>query len=99
MTTDAAAAQVPTAPAFRTPATGLTAAQVADRVAAGRTNAVEVRTSRTIGEIVRTNVFSGFNGLLTALCRASWLTGRWQNGLFGLGPGANSAIGIFQEVR
>ena len=99
MTTDAAAAQVPTAPAFRTPATGLTAAQVADRVAAGRTNAVEVRTSRTIGEIVRTNVFTVFNGLLTALFVCILLTGRWQNGLFGLVIVANSAIGIFQEVR
>ena len=99
MTTDAAAAQVPTAPAFRTPVTGLTAAQVADRVAAGRTNAVEVRTSRTIGEIVRTNVFTVFNGLLTALFVCILLTGRWQNGLFGLVIVANSAIGIFQEVR
>jgi cation-transporting P-type ATPase E len=99
MTTDAAAAQVPTAPAFRTPVTGLTATQVADRVAAGRTNAVEVRTSRTIGEIVRTNVFTVFNGLLTALFVCILLTGRWQNGLFGLVIVANSAIGIFQEVR
>ena len=99
MTTDAAAAQVPTAPAFRTPAAGLTAAQVADRVAAGRTNAVEVRTSRTIGEIVRSNVFTVFNGLLTALFVCILLTGRWQNGLFGLVIVANSAIGIFQEVR
>jgi cation-transporting P-type ATPase E len=99
MTTDAAAAQVPTAPAFRTPAAGLTAAQVADRVAAGHTNAVEVRTSRTIGEIVRANVFTPFNGLLTALFVCILLTGRWQNGLFGLVIVANSAIGIFQEVR
>ena len=99
MTTDAAAAQVPTAPAFRTPAAGLTAAQVAERVAAGRTNAVEVRTSRTIGEIVRSNVFTVFNGLLAALFVCILLTGRWQNGLFGLVIVANSAIGIFQEVR
>jgi cation-transporting P-type ATPase E len=99
MTTDAAAARVPTSPAFRTPPAGLTAAQVAERVAAGRTNAVEVRTSRTVGEIVRANVFTPFNGLLTALFVCILLTGRWQNGLFGLVIVANSAIGIFQEVR
>lgn len=32
------------------PATGLTAVEVAERVAAGRTNAVVLRTSRTVGE-------------------------------------------------
>src|SRR5215831_10907913 len=84
---------------FRTPATGLTDAEVAERVAAGRTNAVESRTSRTVGEIVRANVFTVFNGLLAALFVCILLTGRWQNGLFGLVIIANSAIGIFQEVR
>ncbi|NUR94676.1 MAG: hypothetical protein HOV67_05380, partial [Kribbellaceae bacterium] len=43
---------------------GLTAAEVADRVADGRTNAVQVRTSRTFAQIVRANVFTFFNGLL-----------------------------------
>jgi cation-transporting P-type ATPase E len=98
MTTDAAA-RTPMSPTFRTPESGLTAAQVAERVAAGRTNAVEERTSRTVGEIVRTNVFTVFNGLLTALFVCILLTGRWQNGLFGVVIIANSAIGIFQEVR
>ncbi len=98
MTTDAAA-RTPMSPTFRTPESGLTAAQVAERVAAGRTNAVEQRTSRTVGEIVRTNVFTVFNGLLTALFVCILLTGRWQNGLFGVVIIANSAIGIFQEVR
>ena len=98
MTTDAAA-RTPMSPTFWTPAAGLTAAQVAERVAAGRTNAVEERTSRTVGEIVRTNVFTVFNGLLTALFVCILLTGRWQNGLFGVVIIANSAIGIFQEVR
>jgi cation-transporting P-type ATPase E len=84
---------------FVTPATGLTAAEVADRVAAGRTNAVESRTSRTIPEIVRANVFTVFNALLLTLFVIILTTGRWQNGLFGLVILANSAIGIFQEVR
>jgi cation-transporting P-type ATPase E len=84
---------------FRTPATGLTEVEVAERVAAGRTNAVESRTSRTVGEIVRANVFTVFNGLLLTLFVIILTTGRWQNGLFGLVIIANSAIGIFQELR
>jgi cation-transporting ATPase E len=84
---------------FRTPATGLTDVEVAERVAAGRTNAVESRTSRTVGEIVRANVFTVFNGLLLTLFVIILTTGRWQNGLFGLVIVANSAIGIFQELR
>jgi cation-transporting ATPase E len=85
--------------AFVTPATGLTEAEVADRVAAGRTNAVDDRTSRTVTEIVRANVFTVFNGLLLTLFVIILATGRWQNGLFGGVIIANSAIGIFQEVR
>ena len=97
MTTDAVA---PTRiAAFRTPPAGLTEAQVAERVAAGRTNAVESRSSRTIPEIVRANVFTVFNGLLATLFVIILATGRWQNGLFGIVIVANSAIGIFQEVR
>ena len=84
---------------FVTPATGLTDAEVAERVAAGRTNAVESRTSRTVPEIVRANVFTMFNGLLLTLFVIILATGRWQNGLFGGVILANSAIGIFQEVR
>lgn len=78
---------------------GLTAAEVAERVAAGRVNVTDDRTSRTIGEIVRANVFTVFNGLLGALFVVTLFTGRWQNGLFGLVVIANSGIGIIQEVR
>ena len=82
-----------------TPATGLTDAEVAERVAAGRTNAVESQTSRPVTEIVRANVFTVFNALLLTLFVIILATGRWQNGLFGGVIIANSAIGIFQELR
>ncbi|MEU5697145.1 HAD-IC family P-type ATPase [Actinosynnema sp. NPDC020468] len=78
---------------------GLTAAQVAARVAAGRTNATGARTSRSTAQIVRANVVTPFNGLLLALFVVILFTGRWQNGLFGLVIVANTAIGVFQEVR
>jgi cation-transporting ATPase E len=100
MTETTVAAPVAEAPRSRpTPATGLTGAEVAERVAAGRTNAVQQRTSRTAGEVVRANVFTFFNALLFALFLMTLATGRWQNGLFGLVIIANSAIGIIQELR
>ena len=84
---------------FATPSTGLTPAQVALRVAAAQTNAVIIRTSRTITEIVRANVLTLFNALLGGLLVVILATGRWQNGLFGLVIVANSGLGIVQEVR
>lgn len=80
-------------------AEGLTSAQVAERVADGRTNAVGSRTSRGTGQIVRANVITPFNGLLTALFLVILATGRWQNGLFGLVVVANTAIGVVGELR
>jgi cation-transporting ATPase E len=77
----------------------LTATQVAAEVAAGRSNAVDLRTSRTVTEIVRTNVFTFFNGLLLVLFAITIATGRWQNGLFGVVILANAGIGIVSEVR
>jgi cation-transporting ATPase E len=78
---------------------GLTAAEVADRVALGQTNATPSRSSRTFGEIVRANVFTVFNGLLASLFVIVLATGQWQNGLFALVLVANCAIGIVQELR
>ena len=86
-------------PRTDTSAAGLTAAEVADRVARGRTNATTVRTSRTVGEIVRANVLTVFNGILVTLFVLVLATARWQNGLFGLVVVANAGIGIVQEVR
>ncbi len=82
-----------------TAAEGLTEAEVAERVAAGLTNATTLRTSRTTGEILRANVFTVFNGLLVTLFVVVLLTGRWQNALFGGVVVANAAIGIVQELR
>lgn len=78
---------------------GLTSAEVAERVEAGRTNEVTSGTSRGVGQIVRANVVTPFNGLLTALFVVILATGRWQNGLFGLVVVANTAIGVVQELR
>ncbi|MQY04251.1 HAD-IC family P-type ATPase [Actinomadura macrotermitis] len=82
-----------------TPAGGLTAAQVARRVAAGQVNDVPRRSSRSVGEIVRANVLTRFNALIGTLFVLVMIFGAWQDGLFGGIIVANSAIGIVQEVR
>jgi len=63
--------------------TGLTSAQVAERVARGQVNEVGERTSRSIGEIVRANVLTRFNAILGALFVLVMTTGSWADGLFG----------------
>ncbi|WP_137159613.1 HAD-IC family P-type ATPase [Blastococcus sp. CCUG 61487] len=90
-------APAPAAPS--PPPSGLSADDVAQRVAAGLTNHTTARTSRTTSEILRANVFTVFNGLLVTLFVVVMLTGQWQNGLFGAVVVANSAIGILQELR
>ena len=46
---------------------GLTSEEVATRVAAGRVNQVPPTSTRTVGDIVRANVFTPFNALLGSL--------------------------------
>ena len=88
-----------TEPASATPPTGLSSTEVSERVAAGRVNANAAPTSRTLGQILRANVLTPFNGLLGVLAVVTLFTGRWQNALFGLVIIANSGIGVFQELR
>jgi cation-transporting P-type ATPase E len=76
---------------------GLSSAEVAERVAAGQTNLVETRTSRSFGEIFRANVFTRFNAVLGALFVVVLFAGSIVDGLFGFPLIANSAIGIIQE--
>ena len=78
---------------------GLTAAEVAERVAAGRTNAFEADTSRTWWSIIRANVFTLFNAIVFACFAALLALGRWQDALFGLAAIFNALIGCYQEIR
>ena len=50
-------------------ATGLSDAEVAQRVAEGKTNDVPTRASRTVSEIVKANVFTRINAILVVLFR------------------------------
>lgn len=80
-------------------AVGLTAAEVAERVAAGRTNQYSPDSSRSAWHIVRANVFTLFNGIVFACFFILFLVGRWQDALFGFAAFANSIIGCVQEFR
>lgn len=79
--------------------TGLDAAQVSERIAAGRTNAYRGDSSRSAWTIVRANVFTLFNGIVFGCFAVLLLLGRWQDALFGLAAFANSIIGCVQEFR
>jgi cation-transporting P-type ATPase E len=78
---------------------GLTDAEVARRVAEGKTNDVPTRAARSVSDIVRANVFTRINAILGVLLVIVLCTGSVINGLFGLLIIANSAIGIIQELR
>lgn len=78
---------------------GLTSAEVAQRVSDGRVNLLPPRTGRTVGDIVRSNVFTRINAMLSVLFVLVMLTGSIINGAFGLLIIVNSAIGIIQELR
>jgi cation-transporting P-type ATPase E len=79
--------------------TGLSSAQVAERVAAGKTNDVPARASRSVGEIVRANVLTRFNAIVGVLFAIILVIGPIQDGLFGFVIVINTLIGIVQELR
>src|SRR5438270_8434768 len=80
-------------------ARGLTDAEVARRVAEGKSNAVPERATRSVADIVRANVFTRINAILGVLLVIVLTTGSVINGLFGLLIVANSVIGMVQEIR
>ena len=80
-------------------ATGLTSAEVAERVARGEVNEAPDATSRSLGDIVRANTFTWFNGLIGSLWVIMLLVAPIQDALFGFVIVFNTAIGIVQEYR
>ncbi|WP_225834056.1 HAD-IC family P-type ATPase [Streptomyces sp. NK08204] len=79
--------------------TGLTGAEVAERVARGQVNDVPVRSSRSFGEIVRANVFTRFNAIIGVLWVIMLFVAPIQDSFFGFVILANTGIGIVQEWR
>ncbi|MFJ3892923.1 HAD-IC family P-type ATPase [Streptomyces sp. NPDC090083] len=80
-------------------ARGLSTAEVAERVARGEVNDVPVRSSRSLAEIVRANVFTRFNAIIGVLWLIMLFVAPVQDSLFGYVIIANTGIGVFQEWR
>ena len=78
---------------------GLSAAQVAERVSTGRTNEYRERTSRSAAQILRANVFTIFNGILGAALVLVLALGHWADALFGFVLVLNTATGTLAEIR
>ena len=78
---------------------GLSAAEVAERVREGRTNAYRVRTSRSAAAILRANVFTIFNAILATALVVVLAVGHWADALFGFVLILNTATGTIAEVR
>ena len=81
------------------PLTGLTAAQVEAERRAGRTNAFEDATSRSMSQILRANVFTIFNAILAAALVVVLAVGNWRDALFGFVLLINTATGTVAEIR
>lgn len=78
---------------------GLTSAQVADRVARGQTNDAPDPRSRSLASIIRANTLTWFNALIGSMWVVMWFVAPFQDSLFGFVIVANSLIGIVQEYR
>ncbi|QPP08211.1 HAD-IC family P-type ATPase [Streptomyces bathyalis] len=81
------------------PQRGLSAAEVEARTARGEINDVPVRSSRSLTDIVRANVFTRFNAIIGVLFVIILFVGPVQDSLFGFVIIANTLIGIVQELR
>jgi cation-transporting ATPase E len=81
------------------PARGLTAAEVAERVADGRVNDVPDAPVRTLVEIARANVLTPVNGIIGTLFVLILAVGRPKDSVFAAVIVSNAVIGIVQELR
>jgi cation-transporting ATPase E len=78
---------------------GLSSADVAEREARGQVNLVPRTHTRTVAQIVRSNVFTRFNALLGAMLAIIVVVGPFQDALFGFVLLVNTGVGIVQELR
>ena len=84
---------------FPSPHEGLTREQVSLRREQGLWNRPVESPSKTVGQIVRSNVFTFFNLIFFILGACVIAVGSFKNLLFLLVVAANTLIGIIQEIR
>ena len=78
---------------------GLTDAEVAQRVADGRVNSDTDVKTKSVAQIVSEHALTLFNGVNLAMAVLIFLTGQYRNLLFLCVVVANLVIGVFQEIR
>jgi cation-transporting P-type ATPase E len=78
---------------------GLTTVEVREREAAGQVNARIDRSSRRYTDIVRANVFTRFNAVITILAAVVLVFGDPIDAIFAGVMVFNMTIGIVQEIR
>ena len=81
------------------PALGLTASEVDRRIRAGQVNTVPDRTSRSHGEIIRSNLLTRFNFIISALAVVVLTVGEPADALFAIVMVTNTTVGVVQEIR
>ncbi len=78
---------------------GLTELEVRERIQRGQENIQVDPSTRTITQIVKENVFTYFNLIFVVLALLLVLVGSFKNLTFMIIVVANTAVGIFQEIR
>ena len=78
---------------------GLSADEVGQRLRLGLTNEVERHTARSLSSIIRANVATRFNAIISALAVVVLVFGDPIDAMFAVVMILNSSIGIVQEVR
>ncbi len=81
------------------PSFGLDRAQVQERMEAGLYNCRVESSTKSVSDIVKSNLFTYFNLIFTILAVLLAVVRAWNNMLFLLVIIANTAIGIFQEIH
>ncbi len=81
------------------PAEGLTAEEVRQRIAAGARNTAPKGITQTVGRILFTNIFTWFNLIHVLIAAAIASTGHLRNLMFMMVAIANTLMGIVQELR
>ena len=80
--------------------TGLTSQQVAERRDRGLTNQQDNQSSRSLGQILRGNILTPFNGLITVLAAVAMVANQNPaNSLFFIAMLLNIIVGIVQEIK
>jgi cation-transporting ATPase E len=77
--------------------TGLTSAEVSERVRQGLVNERKLDSSRSLGAILRANLFTLFNAVVGGAFLVLVALGQWKDALFGFAVITNISIGIIQE--